>query len=86
MSAFGNAGYADGGENGFEKIWFLGFGVRNSDSESDIIPGASTEARHTVSYIAEHVIKTGSFGTVFQAKCRETGEIVAIKKVLQDKR
>lgn len=65
-----------------------------------------------MSYIAEHVIGTGSFGTVFQvrltcrwlvstklieywctytiigvqAKCRETGEIVAIKKVLQDKR
>ncbi|KAM5550799.1 hypothetical protein ABKV19_027246, partial [Rosa sericea] len=40
----------------------------------------------TVSYISEHVVGTGSFGVVFQAKCRETGEIVAIKKVLQDKR
>ncbi|GJU16919.1 shaggy-related protein kinase kappa [Tanacetum coccineum] len=72
-----------------------------TDSEPEIIHGASTEAGHvirttiggrngqseqTVSYIAEHVIGTGSFGTVFQAKCRETGEIVAIKKVLQDKR
>ncbi|RVW77578.1 Shaggy-related protein kinase kappa [Vitis vinifera] len=71
------------------------------DSEPDIIDGVGAEAGHvirttfggrngqskqTVSYIAEHVVGTGSFGVVFQAKCRETGEIVAIKKVLQDKR
>ncbi|CAN7040024.1 unnamed protein product [Brassica oleracea var. botrytis] len=71
------------------------------DSEPDIIDGAGTEpghvirttvrgrngqSRQTVSYISEHVVGTGSFGMVFQAKCRETGEIVAIKKVLQDKR
>jgi glycogen synthase kinase 3 beta len=31
-------------------------------------------------------VGTGSFGIVFQAKCIETGETVAIKKVLQDKR
>ncbi|VAH97088.1 unnamed protein product [Triticum turgidum subsp. durum] len=42
--------------------------------------------KQSVSYIAEHVVGTGSFGVVFQAKCRETGEVVAIKKVLQDKR
>ncbi|KAH0865468.1 hypothetical protein HID58_082679 [Brassica napus] len=40
----------------------------------------------TISYRAEHVIGTGSFGVVFQAKCLETEEKVAIKKVLQDKR
>ncbi|KAL4588444.1 hypothetical protein LXL04_001334 [Taraxacum kok-saghyz] len=72
-----------------------------SDIEPVMVHGAGTEAGHvirttiggrngqpeqTVSYIAEHVIGTGSFGVVFQAKCRETGEIVAIKKVLQDKR
>ncbi|CAE5960497.1 unnamed protein product [Arabidopsis arenosa] len=71
------------------------------DSEPDIIDGAGAETGHvirttlrgrngqsrqTVSYIAEHVVGTGSFGMVFQAKCRETGEVVAIKKVLQDKR
>ncbi|AQL10350.1 Putative glycogen synthase kinase family protein [Zea mays] len=39
-----------------------------------------------VSYMAERVVGTGSFGIVFQAKCLETGETVAIKKVLQDKR
>jgi len=37
-------------------------------------------------YTAECVVGHGSFGVVFQAKCNETGDIVAIKKVLQDKR
>ncbi|GAB2266003.1 Shaggy- protein kinase zeta, partial [Dionaea muscipula] len=36
--------------------------------------------------MAERVVGTRSFGIVFQAKCLETGETVAIKKVLQDKR
>ncbi|KAF5952960.1 hypothetical protein HYC85_010904 [Camellia sinensis] len=43
-------------------------------------------AGSTISYMAERVVGTGSFGVVFQAKCLETGEAVAIKKVLQDKR
>ncbi|KAK4801840.1 hypothetical protein SAY86_000043 [Trapa natans] len=50
------------------------------------VDGRSGQSRQAVSYIGEHVVGTGSFGVVFQAKCRETGEIVAIKKVLQDKR
>ncbi|KAE8785872.1 hypothetical protein D1007_40382 [Hordeum vulgare] len=40
----------------------------------------------TISYMAERVVGTGSFGIVFQAKCLENGETVAIKKVLQDRR
>jgi serine/threonine protein kinase len=36
--------------------------------------------------MTEKVVGNGSFGTVFEAKILETGEIVAIKKVLQDKR
>jgi protein brassinosteroid insensitive 2 len=36
--------------------------------------------------MAERVVGTGSFGIVFQAKCLETGETFAIKKVLQDRR
>jgi glycogen synthase kinase 3 beta len=39
-----------------------------------------------ISYSAERIIGNGSFGVVFQASVIETGEIVAIKKVLQDKR
>lgn len=34
----------------------------------------------------ERVVGTGSFGVVFQAKCLDTGDAVAINKVLQDKR
>ncbi|CAN6322000.1 unnamed protein product [Urochloa humidicola] len=74
---------------------------RDMGSSSDVTDSSSNEAslikatafrRHnglpkqSVTYIAEHVVGTGSFGVVYQAKCRETGEIVAIKKVLQDKR
>uniref|UniRef100_A0A2N9HKU3 non-specific serine/threonine protein kinase n=1 Tax=Fagus sylvatica TaxID=28930 RepID=A0A2N9HKU3_FAGSY len=50
------------------------------------ISGKNGEPKQTVSYMAERVVGNGSFGVVFQAKCLETGETVAIKKVLQDKR
>jgi serine/threonine protein kinase len=40
----------------------------------------------TISYSAEKVIGNGSFGVVFKATVVQTGEVVAIKKVLQDKR
>ncbi|GAB2233915.1 hypothetical protein Droror1_Dr00003145 [Drosera rotundifolia] len=53
---------------------------------STTITGQNGEPKRTIRYMAEHVIGTGSFGIVFQAKCLETGETVAIKKVLQDKR
>lgn len=43
-------------------------------------------SRQTISYAAERVIGNGSFGVVYQATVVETGETVAIKKVLQDKR
>ncbi|CAM6021363.1 unnamed protein product [Sphagnum balticum] len=50
------------------------------------IGGHNGEPKQTISYAAERVVGTGSFGVVFQAKCIETGETMAIKKVLQDKR
>lgn len=40
----------------------------------------------TIRYSAERVIGNGSFGIVYQATVNTTGETVAIKKVLQDKR
>jgi len=40
----------------------------------------------SVNYAAERVIGNGSFGIVYQATVIETGETVAIKKVLQDRR
>uniref|UniRef100_A0A7S1CU21 Protein kinase domain-containing protein n=1 Tax=Picochlorum oklahomense TaxID=249345 RepID=A0A7S1CU21_9CHLO len=39
-----------------------------------------------IRYQTLKVVGNGSFGVVFQAKCMETGEIVAIKKVFQDRR
>ncbi|XP_030532557.1 shaggy-related protein kinase alpha-like [Rhodamnia argentea] len=71
------------------------------DTEAAVVNGNGTEAGHiiittiggkngqpkqTISYMAERAVGQGSFGIVFQAKCLETGETVAIKKVLQDKR
>ncbi|KAJ0976439.1 hypothetical protein J5N97_018404 [Dioscorea zingiberensis] len=50
------------------------------------IGGKNGQPKQTISYMAERVVGHGSFGIVFQAKCLETGETVAIKKVLQDKR
>lgn len=43
-------------------------------------------SEQNISYSAERIIGNGSFGVVFEAKVVETGEVVAIKKVLQDKR
>ncbi|WVZ21963.1 hypothetical protein V8G54_000507 [Vigna mungo] len=42
--------------------------------------------KQTRTYLAERIVGTGSFGIVFLAKCVETGELVAIKKVLQDRK
>lgn len=39
-----------------------------------------------VQYADTKVIGNGSFGVVYQAKLVDSGELVAIKKVLQDKR
>eukprot|EP00249_Psilotum_nudum_P011776 c23375_g1_i2 orf=1304-2752(+) len=50
------------------------------------IGGRNGQPKQSISYMAERVVGTGSFGVVFQGKCLETSEIVAIKKVLQDKR
>lgn len=50
------------------------------------IGGQNGQPKQTISYMAECVVGHGSFGVVFQAKCLETGESMAIKKVLQDKR
>ncbi|CAG7879389.1 unnamed protein product [Brassica rapa] len=73
----------------------------DKEMEAAVVDGNGTETGHiivttigckdgqpkqTISYMAERVVEQGSFGIVFQAKCLETGETVAIKKVLQDKR
>ncbi|KAM7275917.1 hypothetical protein ACFE04_017783 [Oxalis oulophora] len=53
---------------------------------STTIGGKNGEPKRTISYMAERAVGKGTFGIVFQAKCIETGETVAIKKVLQDRR
>ena len=53
--------------------------------KGQIISGGTKDSQN-ISYCAERVIGNGSFGVVFQASVVGTGEIVAIKKVLQDKR
>ena len=59
----------------------------NINSASQGSPSSpNSAAAETISYSAERIIGNGSFGVVFQASVVETGEIVAIKKVLQDKR
>ncbi len=47
---------------------------------------AQQQQAENISYSAERIIGNGSFGVVFEAKVVETNEVVAIKKVLQDKR
>ncbi|KAE8697561.1 Shaggy-related protein kinase theta [Hibiscus syriacus] len=63
-----------------------GNGTEAGQIISATIGGENGQPKQTISYKVEHVIGTGSFGVVFQAKCLESGESVAIKKVLQDKR
>lgn len=61
----------------------------SAKSHNTSLPNRSkkrTSDGKTVSYAAEKVIDNGSFGVVFMAKVLETDEVVAIKKVLQDKR
>jgi hypothetical protein len=46
----------------------------------------SRRAERTLKFTTEKVIGNGSFGVVYEARIIETGETVAIKKVLQDRR
>ena len=47
---------------------------------------SAADLERKVALTNEKVIGNGSFGVVFQATLVETGETVAVKKVLQDKR
>ena len=49
-------------------------------------PGQGSDRPQEVAYTDTKVIGNGSFGVVYQAKLCDTAELVAIKKVLQDKR
>jgi serine/threonine protein kinase len=55
----------------------------DSGFENKIVDNKSDQ---NLTYTATQVIGSGSFGVVYQASIAETGEVVAIKKVFQDKR
>nr|XP_048684113.1 glycogen synthase kinase-3 alpha isoform X3 [Caretta caretta] len=61
---------------------------RDSGKVSTVVatPGQGPERPQEVSYSDIKVIGNGSFGVVYQARLADSGELVAIKKVLQDKR
>lgn len=62
-------------------------GARLPDAAAAVNNSTAPGMEHNnISYSAERIIGNGSFGVVFEARVVETGEIVAIKKVLQDKR
>ena len=59
----------------------------NTCQGTDFLPeGTMGGDTDTVNYDAKKMVGHGSFGAVFLANVVETGEVVAIKKVLQDKR
>ena len=60
--------------------------MAESSSGTAGVAGKGSLTEQNISYSAERIIGNGSFGVVFEAKVVETGEVVAIKKVLQDKR
>lgn len=48
--------------------------------------GSMPDRSQEISYIDTNVIGKGSFGIVYQARMMASGETVAIKRVMQDKR
>ena len=69
--------------------WLIGLSVGKDGSKATTVvatPGHGPDRPQEVSYSDTKVIGNGSFGVVYQAKLCDSGELVAIKKVLQDKR
>lgn len=77
-------------------LWFsivsMGGVMYNADRDGNKVttvvatPGAGPDRPQEISYTDTKVIGNGSFGVVYLAKLCDTEELVAIKKVLQDKR
>jgi len=61
---------------------------KNSESSTNINTNKNKDSNNeqNYTYTATQIIGSGSFGVVYQANISETNEIVAIKKVFQDKR
>ncbi|WAR05275.1 GSK3B-like protein [Mya arenaria] len=81
--------FADGGKPGGSAP-FPGMKTINKDGSKVTTvlatAGQGNDRPQEVSYTDAKVIGNGSFGVVYQAKLVESGDLVAIKKVLQDKR
>ncbi|PWZ12204.1 Shaggy-related protein kinase NtK-1 [Zea mays] len=73
-------------EKEVEAVVVNGNGMEVGHTIVTTVGGRNSQQRQTISYVAERIVGQGSFGVVFQARCLETGERVAIKKVLQDVR
>ncbi|KAK4797245.1 hypothetical protein SAY86_029571 [Trapa natans] len=73
-------------EKDSEPTFVNGSGAETGQVIATTVGGQNGQPKQTITYLAERIVGNGSFGVVFQAKCLETGEAVAIKKVLQDKR
>lgn len=69
-------------------LLFLSVGDKDGSKVTTVVatPGQGPDRPQEVSYTDTKVIGNGSFGVVYQAKLCDSGELVAIKKVLQDKR
>lgn len=67
---------------------FFSLGDKDGSKVTTVVatPGQGPDRPQEVSYTDTKVIGNGSFGVVYQAKLCDSGELVAIKKVLQDKR
>lgn len=70
------------------KQFFYPSGDKDGSKVTTVVatPGQGPDRPQEVSYTDTKVIGNGSFGVVYQAKLCDSGELVAIKKVLQDKR
>ncbi|GFR60047.1 glycogen synthase kinase-3 [Elysia marginata] len=81
--------FAEGGKSG-QNAPFGGMRTISKDGSKVTTvlatAGQGSDRPQEVSYTDAKVIGNGSFGVVYQAKLTESSELVAIKKVLQDKR
>lgn len=59
---------------------------KEADENSKDVSQCESKKEPNFTYTANQIIGSGSFGVVYQATIAETGELVAIKKVFQDKR
>lgn len=70
----------------FSPLFFLITGDSGKVTTVVATPGQGPDRPQEVSYTDIKVIGNGSFGVVYQARLIDSQEMVAIKKVLQDKR